>query len=1051
LILIVLHNPGFREATALNNKSVFFILVMVLTLFILIISEDSIVLSQGRVNAILRPADSFLEAYSEIQGSIPFHQSIPLARGVWFPSDKTKLIYEGKSIPARIIPSVLWPDGSVRWLSVDGVWPSSLELSSETHMELSLENVPTWNDTSMNQIHTLRASGNLLELVDDGGTVIATLAPEAKVVEIKRAKRIGTDEPDYLDEKGQFAWAEPINELNAIGKPSPLSMRIRECMVELEDQVFTVYRVRGDGGKAALGSGLEWQLRVRVYHNAPVIRLQMTWVFHWDPEKYALASAKWVIKLEDTFSKAGVPRVTQMLDLAQGDAGIQSTPEGRSTFIHGGKEIFEAEYPDPMLHVWLLQSGDTYMSIGSPNGTYLGPNHLSIGSNSIEFAAWSEKLGYGLDLRKTTKSDEFGISGGDLSSNAIGLARTVETSLCWAKTPDEALLLARLEAERDNLWFPSFQDLVETEAIEPWDKDVIEENRQYFQGLKANIHFALSSRDRWRWNGFINFGDFRTNFALGNSPDRGLYSLRWALHGRYGWRNGSGEVYRGLLTTGLALQDRKILLGAIDYALHVADVDICHGTFFREQSGLQGGMHRRNKDHWSGSVQMQYTPSAGLYLAKWLTGYERLSDALVEIRDYAKFNSGNSAFAASAWINHYAETHDPQSLAMAKKLLMETAKWWEARIGDQTLSDLSALYAGNFRRTLDSYPVLVQFHQITDDEIYLDAILKSFLAHGLPDSSSPNLSEYYPIAYLLANGVSEESIGTSLLAKVRIQLRDLVPLTIPEPSEWDYESLVNTITTLLPPKGSASYRETASIGWRGLFAPLTLSVIYKAKDYPLTTDGLIHRWTFNDEQNPLFDDIRGINLLNGGGVTFLNGQAVFDGGSNSFLYGMDPRINSERFSDTKEFTIWVRFQVDAYRGDEIMRLIRRNLKGANSSTTCGMSLAGKSLSVAVMHGSQSIGAPAGVTFSDKEPNVAAIGFSSSLLKCYGNGVEKIRELKNLSINDVGVFTVGGLVNYDNMSFSQAFIGVIDEIRIYNRLLTLEELNSIETMPNNTSI
>ena len=60
--------------------------------------------------------------------------------------------------------------------------------------------------------------------------------------------------------------------------------------------------------------------------------------------------------------------------------------------------------------------------------------------------------------------------------------------------------------------------------------------------------------------------------------------------------------------------------------------------------------------------------------------------------------------------------------------------------------------------------------------------------------------------------------------------------------------------------------------------------------------------------------------------------------------------------------------------------------------------------------------------------------------------KQIRELEDISINDVGVFTVGGFVNYDSdMAFSQVFIGRIDEIRIYDKLLTLEELNSIEAV------
>ena len=228
-----------------------------------------------------------------------------------------------------------------------------------------------------------------------------------------------------------------------------------------------------------------------------------------------------------------------------------------------------------------------------------------------------------------------------------------------------------------------------------------------------------------------------------------------------------------------------------------------------------------------------------------------------------------------------------------------------------------------------------------------------------------------------------------------------------------------------------------------VFMSLLLVVIISGIVGADFTEGLVNRWTFNDQKKPLVDDIEGITLKNGGGVKFADGQAIFDGGSRSFLYSMDPKVNSERFSGSKEFTIWVKFQVDSYREGEIIRLVRRNLAGSNSATTCGITLGTKSISVAVAEGSQTIGTPPGVEFSDNEPNVVAISFSPFLLRNYGNGVESIRELEDLSINDKGAFTVGGLVNYNaDMSFTQIFIGSIDEIRIYDRLLTLEELNAI---------
>ncbi len=217
------------------------------------------------------------------------------------------------------------------------------------------------------------------------------------------------------------------------------------------------------------------------------------------------------------------------------------------------------------------------------------------------------------------------------------------------------------------------------------------------------------------------------------------------------------------------------------------------------------------------------------------------------------------------------------------------------------------------------------------------------------------------------------------------------------------------------------------------------------------TEGLVHRWTFNDVNSPLIDDIGNVELVNGGGITFEDGMAIFDGGTKSFLYSEDTRVNSDVLSGIKEFTIWVKFEVDSYP-TELTRLIRRNQSARTDATTLSLSLTTNGqIMAAVTKDAITYSAPRG-TFSNNDSNNIAIGFSPSLIKCYAKGVQLVTALEDQSINDVGVFTVGGLVEYNNrMKFSQVFIGRIDELRIYNRLLTLEELDAIEAVSSdNTS-
>jgi len=292
--------------------------------------------------------------------------------------------------------------------------------------------------------------------------------------------------------------------------------------------------------------------------------------------------------------------------------------------------------------------------------------------------------------------------------------------------------------------------------------------------------------------------------------------MKWGMHGRYGWRNGSAEPYRGFLTLGLFMHDRAMVLGSFDYALHVADVDVCHGPFGQALKGDQGGMHRRNKQHWSGDVQMQYTTSHGLYLASWLTGHERPADTLVEIRDYARRHAGSSIFAAAAWLNRYSETHHAKDLATARQLLAAAVRSWDGREKPADLAHLKgtdALYAGNFRAKLDCWPALIEFHRATRDDAYLDAILASVKAHPMPKPGIGDLARYYAIAYLLANGIPESEIGADKMVRFRKALRDRkYGETIPR-AKRSYQSLVRSYR--------ATY-QTAELGWRASFAPLVL-------------------------------------------------------------------------------------------------------------------------------------------------------------------------------------------------------------------------------------
>ena len=797
-------------------------------------SEDQMPRSDWK--GYLRPTAGAIAA----QTAMPFYQALPVRRGELYPGHIEEVcglsLGQDMFIPASLSPAALWPDGSIRWLAVDGVWPSDLTLDTEldVYVDEATSTEPLATVASP-PIKGLAVVDDEVHLVTADQRTAVVLAPVAAYTEITEPKVILPD--SVPDDERQYAWAEPLKTLNSQGQSRALDLRIREHVIEKDNHVYTVHRLRGDAGDTAPGNGFEWQLRVRIYKDVPVVRLQMSWALHRDPQKYALTQAAWVARFANSFNAAYLPGITSRMNTASDPLIVQADPTGRGIVRHGALDIAQSDWPDAQWHVLLVETGDEragYLGIGTPNLTRLGPNHIGIDDNSVTLASWSDQSGLALDLRPTANADEFGMAVSDADpAGGVGVMLTLESSLVWSSDVDYAETLARLEAVRDTLWLPSQQDITATESLGPISPDVFDSNREYFTGVSANIHFVLSSRDHWRWTGAANFGDIRTNFGTVSAPERGLHPGRWALYGRYGWRKGAAEPYDGMWITGLLLGDRDIALAAFDYALHVANVDVAHGSFFAPWSARTGGMHRRNKDHWSGSIQMQYTPSSGLYLTKWLTGHELLEDTLKEVRHYAKNQgSSGSAFAASAWIHRYMETHNEDDLQMARVLLDQSAKSWEAvgtsrtqpqdRWGDLdpnvTLRGLDALYMGNFRLPTNGIPTLIEFYEATNDRLYLETIRNMLQAHGIPAGTNASLGNYYGLAYLLASGFSEEDIGLDIVNTARQGVARLLdPPAIPARRDWDYETLMSFAL-------QTGATETTSIGWRAEYAPVVMSV-----------------------------------------------------------------------------------------------------------------------------------------------------------------------------------------------------------------------------------
>ncbi len=718
------------------------------------------------------------------QTALPFFQALPFAQG----EVKEAAAWKEAKEPARTVAKALahWPDGSVKWLGVEGVWGKTSDGATEAPLTV------TWDDRS-------------IELRDAQKQLLFTFTPEAAYAPVRLPKEPQPADAEFLDREGQYAWAVPIASINAEGQTHALSPVVREGRIEEENSLFTLWLFRGMGGTDSVGRDLEWQLRVRCYHSLPLVRLQMTWKMRWNPERYALASAKLVIS--DGGSREGAEA-----------RGVIANPNGSARLLPGGAE----ENPPDALAILRPEGGAREWSIAVPDLLRLGPNHLLVTQKGVELASWTERTGLALDLRRSSnKGDDFGMRGVDLDSNGKGVARTTEASLVFGSDPEANRALAEWENRRNGLWFATAEDLERTQALGPFQRNVLSENADYFRALQANLHFLLVSRSHWRWFGFANFGDVRTNFAHGNNAERGLVAGRWALHGRYGWRNGSGGgVYDKMLKAGLFLDDRALLLAGLDYARHVADVDLQHGSFWTPPVGDDGGLHRRNRDHWSGSPQMQYSATRGLYLASWLGGGERLADGLAELRGYLLRSEQvpASSYAGQAWIFRYMETRKPEDLALAHKMLERAGDYWketpEAKA--RGVSRLASIYFHNIRGHDEGVQTLAEFYEATGDKTYLDAICEIANADHKPPT--PGLGEFYAVAYALGQEVPAERFDAHALRVAAETLQGFQPGDLSAADLSGYEALATFVREGMPPAGSPVYRESNAIGARSGYA-----------------------------------------------------------------------------------------------------------------------------------------------------------------------------------------------------------------------------------------
>lgn len=766
---------------------------------------------EGGVEGLFLTPPHELREKGALVSGVEVVQAIPLAQGVFAGEEGDRYVVESKVIKGMAEVITRWPDHSVQWLRVSGVIREEVSEWGE-RIPLALKAWSTFEEAQPSTGDEWVECIDQKEIVlKEDGQPVAWLRPQAALVGVNKVRDPIEENPDFWDSKGQYWWAASVHELHEQPLAIPLEMSVRSCE-QVENHAYrSVYLIRGEGRLVGEEQAvLEWQLRLENVVSSPSIQMEMTWRSFWNEQEWALAGASWEMHFSESWRSVKIAEKSSKVSV-QG-VSVAHNPRGESVWQENeeAREIQPTEW-------WVLKGeNERFLGLALPGFSKLGPNRVQVKPESITIDCWNPDSELALDLRQTGKEEDFGRDRTDAASRPTGLSRTIECTLVYGNTNESVQNVVRQIASRDNQWFPSAHQLLESRVLGPIAGEVMGMHPEYFKGIQANAHFLKSSQERWKWYGYINYGDIRTNFSKWSREERGLYPKRWTWFGRYGWRNGAGDVPYGMLNAGLLLEDREIILMGLDYARHISDVDINHAPWFSAPQQDAGGMHRRNRDHWSGSVQMQYSPSNGLYLASWLTGASTIDAALAGVRDYALSRGSHSSFAAQAWINHYAETRKSEDLEIAWKLLRENADSWATR-SPSNLKGLAALYDHNFRWYSDGVSTLERFYDTTGDREVL-TLIRDIVIREMNSGVNhhPSLGYESGMGYLIGAGMTPDEIGREYLERGREYMRKLHPKPLPEQKEWDYDTLVEIVTELLPGEGggSSAYLESASIGGR---------------------------------------------------------------------------------------------------------------------------------------------------------------------------------------------------------------------------------------------
>ena len=147
-------------------KKVFFTTIVLASIFIQLSDATCARADLTGIELEINPPEMFRDAIA----GLPFYQAVPFQRGLFWDGEANwHLQIDTLKLPVHAYPVVFWPDGSVRWVAIEGTWPKASGIVGRTQTRL-VSAPAIKRDIGTARSEQLCREGNELVLLDVEGS-----------------------------------------------------------------------------------------------------------------------------------------------------------------------------------------------------------------------------------------------------------------------------------------------------------------------------------------------------------------------------------------------------------------------------------------------------------------------------------------------------------------------------------------------------------------------------------------------------------------------------------------------------------------------------------------------------------------------------------------------------------------------------------------------------------------------------------------------------------------------------------------------------------------